>query len=115
MVFLSKCSSMNLWVSAISTWVRGKSCPSKVCCAPGRSSIAWSQMVCCGRHCDSSSLKTLPWHWYSSGTLGFGVDDAVGWWKVMRPMKYWFATVSLSTFLVRGVKTTLFACAEDNR
>ena len=69
----------------------------------------WSQTVCWGRHCDSSSLKTLPWCWYSAGTLGFGVDDVVGLWKVTHPMKYWFATTSLGTFLVRGVKTAPFA------
>ena len=109
MVFLSKCSSMNLWVSAISAWVKGKSRPGKVCGAPGRSSIAWSQMVCCGRHCDSSSLKTLLWRWYSTGTLGFRVEGVVELWKVTRPMKYWCATTSLGTFLVRGVKTAFLA------
>ena len=35
----SKCSSMNLWVSAISAWVKGRSHPGKVFGAPGRSSI----------------------------------------------------------------------------
>ena len=37
------------------------------------------------------------------------MEDVVGWWKVTRPMKYWFATVSLGTFLVRGVKTAFLA------
>ena len=100
---------MNLWVSAISAWVKGRSHPGKVCGTPGRSSIAWSQIVCCGRRCDSSSLKTLPWRWYSAGTLGSGVEDVVGWWKVMRPMKYWFAIVSLGTFLVRGTNIAFLA------
>ena len=104
-VFLCRCSSINLWVSAVSAWVRGKCRPGKVCGTPGRSSMVWSQTVCCGRRCDSSSLKTLPWHWYSAGTLGFGIEDVVGLWKVTHPMKYCCDITYLGTFLVCGVKT----------
>ena len=109
MVLLCKCSSMNLSVSVISSWVSGRSCRGKVCSAPGRSSIAWSQTVCCGRRCDSSSLKTLPWCWYSTGILGLGVEGVVRLWKVTHPMKYWCDTPSLGTFLVCGTNIAFLA------
>ena len=99
---------MNLWVSAISAHVRGRSLPGRVWGTPGRSSMAWSQIVCWGRHCDSSSLNTLLWCWYSAGTLGGSVDDVTGLWKVTHPMKYWAWETSLGTFLVHGMKDAFF-------
>ena len=109
MVALPKCSWMNLWVSAISACVKVRSLPGKVCGAPGRSSMAWSQNVCWGRRCDSSSLNTLLWCWYSAGTLGGSVDGVAELWKVTRPMKYWSWVISLGTFLVCGTKVAFFA------
>ena len=108
MVALSKCSWINLWVSAISACVKGRSLPGRVCGAPGRSSMAWSQIVCWGRCCDSSSLNTLLWCWYSAGTLGGSLGEISRLWKVTRPMKYWSWEISLGTSLVHGMKIALF-------
>jgi hypothetical protein len=72
---LAKCSFTNLCASSFSAIVRGSSQLGRELGAPGRSSIAWSQIVKFGSCCDSSSLNTLAYLWYAVGTpsvVGFG-------------------------------------------
>jgi hypothetical protein len=72
MVFWRRCSSTNFLASSISSYVRGSSCPGNILGAPGRSSIAWFQIVCLGSLCNSCSENILLCHWYSVRIFSFG-------------------------------------------
>ncbi len=77
--------------------------------APGSSSIAWSQIVCWGSLCDSSSLNTFLCRWYLEGIPPIGSVGIVFGWKMTLPMKYSFVPLSQGMFLCRGTKIALFA------
>ena len=99
MVPLFKCSATNLCISSFSFCVRGRSLPGRVDGAFGRSSIAWSHMVCRGNLCDDSSLNTFLCHWYSGGIIPvLGSCFCSAGWIVTLPMKYRFWSIGRGWF-----------------
>ena len=63
----SSCSLMNFLSASSSSLVVGMILQLIASGAPSFSSMAWSHGLDGGKQCDSSSLNTFEWRWYSSG------------------------------------------------
>src|SRR6266481_5449073 len=98
---------MKLWTSWISFWFRGRRRPGIVEGAPGRSSMAWSHMVCLGSLCNFSSLKTLLCLVYSCGILVGFVSWAVP--MVALQSRSWSILMGRGLLMVHGMNRALAA------
>jgi hypothetical protein len=109
-----RCSSINFCISSCSIRFNGRSHAGKVFGAFGRSSIAWSHIVCLGNRWDFSSLNTFSCHRYSSDIF-FSLR---GWdifvWNVTCPMKYLVSGLARGTFFVRGTNVAFCAFGARN-
>jgi hypothetical protein len=108
-----RCSSTNFCLSSCSNRFSRRSCAGKVSGAFGRSSIAWSHIVCFGSCWDFSSLNTFSCHRYSSGILFFSWGQGCLGWIVTLPMKYLVFSLMWDTFFVRG--TNIAFCTSGAR
>jgi len=75
--------------------------------ALGKSSMAWSQIVCWGRRCDSCLLNTFLCRMYSIGIAGSSSFTAE--LIVTCPMKYWSWYTGRGAFIVLGRNRAFFA------
>src|SRR6266478_2295373 len=112
MVPLFRCSWTKLWTSWISFWFRGRRCPGIVEGAPGRSSMAWSHIVCLGSLCDCSLLKTLLCFAYSWGICI--VFDSWVFPIVALQSSSWFTCVGQGLLIVCGKNRALAASGALN-
>jgi hypothetical protein len=108
MVFWCRYSSINFLTSSISSCVRDSNHLGNMFSAPGRSSIAWSQIVCLGNLCNSCSENILLCCWYLAGMLGSDLVVTVVKLIITLPMKYWLQCTSQGLFTDQEVKQAFF-------
>src|SRR5579863_6177100 len=110
-VFLCKCSLMNLRNSSSSGWDNRINLAGKALGAPGFNSMAWSHSLAGGNSCDAVLLKTRAYFWYGAGIF---VVSSVGSLKVTRPMNRVSVGGVLGWLTVRGMNRAFAASLLQN-